>query len=505
MLERYVKKILAARVYDVAIESPLEGAPLLSQRIGNHVLLKREDQQPVFSFKLRGAYNKICQLSDEERARGVVTASAGNHAQGVALAAAQLGIKARIVMGVNTPDIKINAVRGRGAKIILHGDGYDEAAAHARKLEAEHGYAYVHPFDDVDVIAGQGTVGVEILRQFTGPLHAIFVPVGGGGLIAGIAAYVKYVRPATKVIGVEAEGSACLAAALREKRRVRLPAETLDIFADGVSVAQIGEEPFRVAREHVDEVITATTDEICAAIKDAFDETRSIMEPAGALALAGLKTYVHRSGVHGQTMVAIMSGANVNFDRLRYISERADIGEGREVVLAVTIPERPGSFRRFCRAIGKRNVTEFNYRYSDASQAQVFVGLSVAPNGGDRARILASLSGEQYAVQDMTDNEMAKLHVRHMVGGRALIEDEVIYRFQFPERPGALLRFLNVVGERWNISMFHYRNHGAAWGRVLVGFQVPKKERKTLAGYFHEIGYLYWEETANTAYQRFLR
>ena len=504
MLERYVKKILAARVYDVAIESPLEAASLLSQRVGNHVLFKREDKQPVFSFKLRGAYNKICQLSAEERARGVVTASAGNHAQGVALAAAQLGIKAHIVMGVNTPDIKINAVHGRGAKIILHGDGYDDAATHARKLEAEHGYTYVHPFDDPDVIAGQGTVGVEILRQFTGPLHAIFVPVGGGGLIAGIAAYVKYVRPTTKIIGVEAEGSACLAAALREKRRVRLPAETLDIFADGVSVAQIGEEPFRIAREHVDEVITATTDEICAAIKDAFDETRSIMEPAGALALAGLKTYVQRTGIKGETLVAIMSGANVNFDRLRHISERADIGEGREVVLAVTIPERPGSFRRFCRTIGKRNVTEFNYRFSDATNAQVFVGLSVAP-GDDRAKILASLGGAQYAVQDMTDNEMAKLHVRHMVGGRAPIDDEVIYRFQFPERPGALMRFLNVVGERWNISMFHYRNHGAAWGRVLVGFQVPKKDRKTLAGYFDEIGYLYWDETANPAYQRFLR
>ena len=505
MLERYVKKILAARVYDVAIESSLDAAPLLSQRFGNQVLLKREDQQQVFSFKLRGAYNKMCQLSAEERARGVVTASAGNHAQGVALAAAKLGIKAHIVMGVNTPDIKINAVHGRGAKIVLHGDGYDDAAAHARALAAEHGYAYVHPFDDVDVIAGQGTVGVEILRQCSGALHAIFVPVGGGGLIAGVAAYVKYVRPQTKIIGVEAEGSACLAAALRDRRRVRLPAETLDIFADGVSVAQIGEEPFRIARDHVDEVITATTDEICAAIKDAFDETRSIMEPAGALALAGLKTYVQRSGIRGASLVAIMSGANVNFDRLRYISERADIGEGREVVLAVTIPERPGSFRRFCRAIGKRNVTEFNYRYADSAQAQVFVGLSVAPGAADRAKILDSLRRDHYAVQDMTDNEMAKLHVRHMVGGRAQIEDEVIYRFQFPERPGALMRFLNVVGERWNISMFHYRNHGSAWGRVLVGFQVPKHERRTLAGYFDEIGYVYWEETANPAYQQFLR
>ena len=504
MLERYVKKILSARVYDVAEESRLVPAPLLSARLGNRVLLKREDEQAVFSFKLRGAYNRLCNLTEEQRARGVVTASAGNHAQGVALGAQRLGIRAIIVMGVNTPEIKVNAVRARGAEVILQGDTYDDAALHAQSLVQEHGYTYVHPYDDPDVIAGQGTVGMEILRQHATP-HAIFVPVGGGGLIAGIAAYVKYVRPETLVIGVEAEGSACLAAALREKRRVRLPAETLDIFADGVSVAQVGEETFRICREHVDEVVTANTDEICAAMKDAFDDTRSIMEPAGALSIAGMKTWVARHGVRDKALVAILSGANVNFDRLRYVSERADIGEGREVVLAVTIPERPGAFRQFCHALGKRNVTEFNYRYADSEQAQVFVGLSVAPGGNDRSAMVGGLMDSGYAVDDFTDNEMAKLHVRHMVGGRANVADEVIYRFQFPERPGALMKFLNVLGERWNISMFHYRNHGSAWGRVLAGFQVPRKQRKALKGYLDEIGYLYWDETGNTAYQRFLR
>ena len=504
MLERYVKKILSARVYDVAEESRLVPAPLLSARLGNRVLLKREDEQAVFSFKLRGAYNRLSNLTEEQRARGVVTASAGNHAQGVALGAQRLGIRAIIVMGVNTPEIKVNAVRARGAEVILRGDTYDDAALHAQSLVQEHGYTYVHPYDDPDVIAGQGTVGMEILRQHATP-YAIFVPVGGGGLIAGIAAYVKYVRPETLVIGVEAEGSACLSAALREKRRVRLPAETLDIFADGVSVAQIGEETFRICREHVDEVVTANTDEICAAMKDAFDDTRSIMEPAGALSIAGMKTWVARNGVRDKALVAILSGANVNFDRLRYVSERADIGEGREVVLAVGIPERPGAFRQFCQVLGKRNVTEFNYRYADSEQAQVFVGLSVAPGGSDRSAMVGSLAEAGYTVEDFTDNEMAKLHVRHMVGGRADVADEVIYRFQFPERPGALMKFLNVLGERWNISMFHYRNHGSAWGRVLAGFQVPRKQRKALKGYLDEIGYLYWDETGNTAYQRFLR
>ena len=504
MLESYVKKILAARVYDVAEESRLVAAPLLSARLGKQVLLKREDEQQVFSFKLRGAYNRMCHLTPEQRAKGVVTASAGNHAQGVALGAAQLGIRAVVVMGVNTPEIKVNAVRARGAKVILQGDTYDDAALFAQGLVQEHGYTYVHPYDDPDVIAGQGTIGMEILRQFPTP-HAIFVPVGGGGLIAGIAAYVKYVRPETLIIGVEAEGSACLTAALRAKRRVRLPAETLDIFADGVSVAQIGEETFRICREHVDDVVTASTDEICAAIKDAFDDTRSVMEPAGALSIAGMKTWVAQHNVRNKTLVAILSGANLNFDRLRYVSERADIGEGREVVLAVTIPEKPGAFRKFCRALGKRNVTEFNYRYADSAQAQVFVGLSVAPGGTDRTSMVSGLQEAGYMVEDFTDNEMAKLHVRHMVGGRADVADEVIYRFQFPERPGALMKFLNVLGDRWNISMFHYRNHGSAWGRVLAGFQVPSKQRKALNGYLDEIGYLYWDETENTAYQRFLR
>ena len=503
MLQRYVKKILAARVYDVAEESELSPAPLLSHRLGNEVLFKREDTQPVFSFKLRGAYNRMVQLSPEALERGVITASAGNHAQGVALAARELNCPATIVMGVNTPDIKINAVRARGARVVLHGDTYNDAARHAQALQAEHGYTYVHPFDDPDVIAGQGTIGVELLHQCP-DLNVIFVPVGGGGLLAGIAAYVKYLRPEIKVIGVEAEGSACLAAARAANRRVRLRYEDLDLFADGVSVAQVGKETFRVIQRCINEpVLTVSTDEICGAIRDVFDDTRSIAEPAGALAVAGMKKWVEQTGAEGLKMAAIVSGANVNFDRLRHISERAEVGEHREAVLAVMIPEKPGSFRRFCRTLGKRNITEFNYRYSHSGAAQVFVGLQIR-SSDDRQQITERLLSEGYSVEDMTDNEMAKLHVRHMVGGRAPV-DERLFRVEFPERPGALLRFLSGLPKRWNISLFHYRNHGSAWGRVLVGLQVPSGENAAIPEFFSAIGYRYWEETENAAYQRFLR
>jgi threonine dehydratase len=503
-VEKYVKKILSSRVYEAAVETPLQPARNLSIRLGNHVRLKREDMQPVFSFKIRGAYHRIVQLTEEERGRGVIAASAGNHAQGVAYSAQQLGIKALIVMGRNTPSIKVNAVRALGAKVVLHGDAYDEAAAHALKLAERNGYVFVHPYDDPDVIAGQGTVGVEILNQHVAVPDAIFVPVGGGGLIAGIAAYVKYLAPDTRIIGVEAEGSACLAAAMAAGRRVRLPFESLDLFADGVSVAQIGKETFKVARRCVDEVITANTDEICAAIKDLFDDTRSIAEPAGALAVAGLKKFVEREGVRNLNLVAVVSGANVNFDRLRHISERAEVGEHREVVLGVTIPEKPGSFLKFCKMLGNRPVSEFNYRFATDREAQVYVGLQVSA-ADDRAELMKSLS-TGYVVHDMTDNEAAKLHVRHMVGGRTFgSKPELLYRFEFPERPGALLRFLTGLGSRWNITMFHYRNHGAAWGRVLVGFEAQPRDRRSLGEYLKRIGYRYWEETDNPAYQLFLR
>lgn len=508
-MEKYVKKILASRVYDVADETPLQRARLLSRRLDNEVRLKREDLQPVFSFKIRGAYNRIAQLSEAERKRGVIAASAGNHAQGVALAARELGIRAIIVMGRNTPSIKIEAVRDLGAKVVLHGDNYDDASAHAKKLVADAGYVYVHPFDDPDVIAGQGTVGMEIMNQHPGAPDAIFVPVGGGGLIAGIGAYVKYLAPATRVIGVEAEGSACLTAALAAGRRVRLPFDSLDLFADGTSVAQAGKETFRLAKRCVDDTVTVNTDEICAAIKDLFDDTRSIAEPSGALAVAGMKKYCAAGQLSGGNLVAVVSGANVNFDRLRHISERAEVGEQREVVLGVTIPEKKGSFRRFCRALGKHPVSEFNYRFANDKEAHVYVGLQVT-DPDDRPQLISALTGAGYPVSDMTDNEAAKLHVRHMVGGRTFGgKREILYRFEFPERPGALMRFLSVLGTGWNITMFHYRNHGAAWGRVLAGFEVSDEsvaaERDRLTDYLKRIGYRYWEETDNPAYELFLR
>ena len=504
MPQSYIKKILDARVYDVAIETPIDDMPILSKRFNNTILLKREDLQPVFSFKIRGAYNKMIHLSDEQLAKGVIAASAGNHAQGLALAALKLGVKATIVMPKTTPQIKVDAVRSRGAKVILHGDTYDEASVHAHHLVDEKGLVYIHPYDDPDVIAGQGTVGMEILRQHNGPLEAVFVPVGGGGLLAGVAAYIKYVRPEIKVIGVEPEDAACLKAAMDAGRRVTLP--HVGIFADGVAVAQIGKETFRVIRKTVDEVITVSTDEMCAAIKDIFDDTRSIAEPAGALALAGLKKYIERDKVEGKTLLAIDSGANTNFDRLRYISERTEIGEKREAIISVTIPERAGSFKKFCGVLGKRNITEFNYRYSHSADAQIFVGVQIAGGGNDREELIAGLTQKNYPVLDLTDNEMAKLHIRHMVGGHAPEEvtNEVLYRFEFPERPGALLNFLTKLGQQWSISMFHYRNHGAAYGRVLVGLQAEKSDRKSLQAFFNQLQYPYQEETDNPAYKLFL-
>jgi len=504
MPDRYIKKILEARVYDVAIETPLDEAKGLSERLNNRIMLKREDEQPVFSFKLRGAYNKLSQLTEEERACGVVAASAGNHAQGLAMSAKHLGVKATIVMPKTTPDVKVNNVRRLGGKVVLHGDAYDDAAAHAQKLVAEKGMTYVHPFDDPDVIAGQGTVAMEILRQESGPIEAIFVPVGGGGLVAGIAAYVKYLRPETKVIGVESEESACLKAALDAGKRVTL--DQVGIFADGVAVAIIGENTFEVAKKYVDEVITASTDEICAAIKDIYDDTRSICEPAGALAVAGMKKYVAREEVSDKTLIAIDSGANVNFDRLRHIAERSELGEQREAIIAARIPEKPGSFKKFCSALGSRNITEFNYRYSDDSNAIVFAGIQLKAGGDGREEVINELREKEYEVEDLSENEIAKIHVRYMVGGHApaTLKNEVIYRFEFPERPGALMNFLKKLGGKWNISMFHYRNHGAAYGRVLVGMQVPDAERDQVGKFLEEIGYNYWEETNNAAYKLFL-
>ncbi|MEE4277133.1 MAG: threonine ammonia-lyase, biosynthetic [Halieaceae bacterium] len=504
MSESYIKRILDARVYDVARETPVDEATLLSSRFGNRIWLKREDLQPVFSFKLRGAYNKMHRLSEEQRQRGVIAASAGNHAQGLAMAAQRMSVPATIVMPRTTPSIKVNAVRSRGAHVVLFGDSFDEAAGRARELVAEHGLTYVHPFDDPDVIAGQGTVAMEIVRQHQEPLDAVFVPVGGGGLLAGMAAYIRYVWPETKIIGVEPEDAACLKAALEKQRRVTL--KEVGLFADGCAVAQVGKETFRVIRDTVDEVITASTDEMCAAIKDIFEDTRGIAEPAGALALAGLKTWVEREGVEGKELLAVLSGANTNFDRLRYISERTEIGEKREAVISATIPEKPGAFRRFCGALGRRNITEFNYRYSSDRDARVFVGVTVEPGGEDLRKLVSQLEDKGYPCEDLTDNEMAKLHIRHMVGGRvpAVAARERVYRVEFPERPGALLKFLTGLGHDWNISLFHYRNHGAAYGRILVGMQVSSGDRARVRERLEHIGYRFWDETDNSAYRLYL-
>jgi threonine dehydratase len=502
MTKKYIEKILTARVYDVAVESPLDFAITLSKRQQNQIWLKREDLQSVFSFKLRGAYNRIYQLTRSKEVNGVVAASAGNHAQGVALAAKKLGLNATIVMPKTTPGIKVDAVKSHGAKTVLVGDNYDEACAYATDYAAKKSLDFIHPYDDPDVIAGQGTIGLEIVRQHADFIDAIFVPVGGGGLIAGVGSIVKYLSPKTRIIGVEPEDAASMARALEKKKRVIL--DHVGIFADGVAVKQVGKETFRVAKQCVDQIITVNTDEICAAIKDIFDDTRSIAEPAGALAVAGLKKYVDLKKVSDKTLVAINSGANMNFDRLRHVSERAEIGEQREALFAVTIPERPGSFKAFCRTIGKRGITEFNYRYSDANDAQVFAGVQLRDAMTERLELIEKLKSRNYPVLDMTDNEMAKMHVRHLVGGHATLEDEVLFRFEFPERPGALLDFLTRIGSQWNISLFHYRNHGAAYGRVLVGLQIPEAEREQLGQYLDSLAYPYWEETDNPAYQLFL-
>ncbi|MFV1972911.1 MAG: threonine ammonia-lyase, biosynthetic [Thiohalobacterales bacterium] len=503
MLERYLKMISKSCVYDIASETPLIMADRLSDRLGNTVWLKREDLQPVHSFKLRGAYNKIASLSVEDCRKGVIAASAGNHAQGVALAARTRGIKALIVMPVTTPSIKVESVRRLGARVKLTGDTYDDAYAAAVEIAESKGMAFIHPYDDPLVIAGQGTIALEILREHPGDVHAIFVPVGGGGLIAGIAACVKALQPAIKVIGVEPDEAPCMYEALKRGRRIKL--KQVGIFADGVAVRQAGKEPFRIARKYVDEVILVNTDEICAAIKDIFDECRSVVEPAGALAVAGMKRYVEHTGISGAELVAINSGANINFDRLRHVSERAEIGEHREALLAVTIPEAPGSFRRFCRALGKRGITEFNYRYADTQQAHVFAGVQLEGGNEEREQLVRQLRDAGYPVEDLTDSEIAKLHIRYMVGGRvAGLTDEVLYRFQFPERPGALLIFLTSMGKRWNISLFHYRNHGADYGRVLVGIQVPRGSRREFREFLDDLGYRYWEETDSRAYNLFL-
>jgi threonine dehydratase len=499
----YIERILRARVYDVAVETPLEEAARLSRRVGARVLLKREDLQPIFSFKLRGAYNKIAQLSPAIAQRGVICASAGNHAQGVALAAHHRSIPAEVVMPQTTPHIKVQAVLDLGAEVILHGDDYDAAADRALALARERHLVFVHPFDDPDVIAGQGTVGVEILRQSGGAIDAIFVPVGGGGLIGGIAVYVKYLYPQVKIIGVEPEDAAAMYESLRVGRRVTL--ERVGMFADGVAVKRVGEECFALAREHVDEIVLVDTDEICAAIQDVFEDTRSIVEPAGALAVAGIKKYAARAGTSGLRLVAINSGANMNFDRLRHVAERADLGAAREALLAAEIPEEPGSFLRFCETLGQHSVTEFNYRYESGRAAQIFVGFALSQGRGERQSVIQALRDAGYAITDMTDNEMAKLHVRYMVGGHArAIEHEHLYRFEFPERPGALVKFLQAIGTRWNISLFHYRNHGSDYGRVLAGIQVAPGERAQFVDHLHELHYAYVEETQNSAYRMFL-
>ena len=504
----YLKKILTARVYDVAVESPLEPARNLSRRLHNKVLLKREDQQAVFSFKLRGAYNKMAHLTREQLERGVICASAGNHAQGVALAAHRMNAKAIIVMPVTTPQVKIEAVKALGGEVVLHGDSYSDAAAHASELCERDQLTFVHPFDDPDVIAGQGTIAMEILRQHQGPLDAVFVAIGGGGLISGVASYIKAVRPEIKVIGVQMRDSDAMTRSVAAKERLTL--HDVGLFSDGTAVKLVGEETFRITRELVDEFMLVDTDAVCAAIKDVFVDTRSIVEPAGALAVAAIKQYVAEHKTRGATYAAILCGANMNFDRLRFVAERAEVGEEREALFAVTIPEERGSFRRFCELIGTlpggpRNVTEFNYRISDAEKAHVFVGLTTHGKG-ESARIAGNFSRHGFEALDLTHDERAKEHVRHMVGGpSALAQDERLLRFVFPERPGALMKFLSHMRPNWNISLFHYRNQGADYGRILVGLQVPASDEGTFKAFLDDLGYPYVDETANPVYRLFLR
>ena len=502
MKNDYLEKIRAASVYDVAKKTPLEYQPNLSARVDNRVLLKREDMQPVFSFKIRGAYNMMAHLSKEALARGVIAASAGNHAQGVALSAQKLGCRAVIVMPTTTPQIKVNAVKSRGGEVVLFGDSYSDAYLHALELEKSEGLTFVHPYDDPEVIAGQGTIAMEILNEHPEPIEAIFCCVGGGGLLAGIAAYVKALRPEIKVIGVEANDADAMTQSLKAGKRLML--DQVGLFADGAAVKQVGEHTFKLCQEYVDEMVLVDNDAICAAIKDVFEDTRSILEPAGALAVAGMKEYIKRNNLHGKTMVGIASGANMNFDRLRFVAERAEIGEKREAVLAVTIPEKPGSFKTFCRLLSGRSITEFNYRYSDPKFAHIFVGIAMS-NAQQATALVEMLKAHDLPALDLTDNEVAKLHLRHLVGGHApQAKNEVLYRFEFPEKPGALMNFLDTMGHDWNISLFHYRNHGADYGRVLVGMQVPPEDRAAFATFLEQLGYPYWDESNNPAYQLFL-
>ncbi len=501
-LSQLLRDVLTSRVYDVARETPLDGAPRLSERLDNEVLLKREDLQPVFSFKLRGAYNKIAHLSDKERAHGIIAASAGNHAQGVAYSAQKLGLRAIIVMPLTTPRIKVDAVRSMGAEVVLAGDSYNEAKAHCDTLVDETGMTFIHPFDDPLVIAGQGTIGAEILRHSQERLSAVFVPVGGGGLIAGISGYIKSLRPDVKVIGVEPFEADAMYRSLALGRRVQL--DHVGIFADGVAVREVGERTFAIVRQTVDEVVRVTNDEICGAIKDVFDDTRTIMEPAGALAVAGVKAWVEREDARNQSIVALLSGANINFDRLRFVAERAELGEAREALIAVTLPERKGAFRAFCAAIGRRTITEFNYRLSGRDQAHIFVGFQIQSRQ-DGLSLVSQLVAAGYETVDLTENEMAKLHVRHMVGGHAPdVRNERLCRFEFPERPGALAQFLDKLGGRWNISLFHYRNHGADFGRVLAGFEVNDADLPAFRAFLDELAYPYTPEYENPAYKFFL-
>ena len=504
----YLIKILNARVYDVAVASPLEVAAQLSQRLNNTVLLKREDQQPVHSFKLRGAYNKMSNLTPAQLKKGVICASAGNHAQGVALSASKLGARAVIVMPTTTPQVKIDAVKQLGGEVVLFGDSYSDAYQHSVALEKKHGLTFVHPFDDPDVIAGQGTIAMEMLSQHTGPLDAVFVAIGGGGLISGVANFIKAVRPEVRVIGVQMNDSNAMIQSVAAKQRVTLP--DVGLFSDGTAVKLVGEETFRVANGLVDGFMEVNTDAVCAAIKDVFVDTRSIVEPAGALAVAAIKQYVAQHKTKGQTYAAILCGANMNFDRLRFVAERADVGEEKEALFAVTIPEERGSFKRFLETIGAlpggpRNITEFNYRMIDPSQAHVFVGMSTQGKG-ESSQIAKRLNKQGFKALDLTHDELAKEHLRHMVGGHSsLSQDERLMRFEFPERPGALLKFLSLMRPGWNISLFHYRNQGADYGRIVVGLQVPPKDNKAFDQFLATLGYPHAEETQNPAYRLFLR
>jgi threonine dehydratase len=504
MTERndYLERILTSRCYDVAIETPLEPAEKLSKKLNNQIYFKREDLQPVFSFKLRGAYNKVAHLSEKQRNRGIIASSAGNHAQGVALAAQRFDCRAVIVMPITTPAIKIDAVRSFGAEVVTFGDSYQETEAHALSLAESENLTFIHPYDDPDVIAGQGTIGVEILRQFSGELHSVFVPVGGGGLISGIGAYLKRLRPDIKLIGVEPQDAPSMYESLKAGKLVTLP--RVGAFVDGAAVKKVGQETFRLCRKYVDEIILVDTDSVCAAIKDVFEDTRSILEPAGALSIAGMKQYIAREQIENKSCIAVASGANMNFNRLRHVAERAELGEEREALMVVTIPEQPGSLKRFCSVIGSFNITEFDYRYDDCDDAHILVGIEVMTRSR-KLELLETLSGSGFAVIDLTYNEAAKLHVRHMVGGRNhLINNERIFSFQFPERPGALVNFLEALGPNWNISLFNYRYHGADIGRVLIGLQVPENEADLIDKYLSELGFAYWEETDNPACRLFL-